>query len=107
MTEPETYPTEDDGVVTGHVPSRWLDANADGHPDERPTAVDAAQRSARTLAQGALAAAALAVLVVLTQTIGAAQSWEDIDWPTLGLLALQALLTALLSWASRYIAPPK
>ncbi len=47
--------------------------------------------------QGALAAAALAVLVVLTQTIGAARSWEDIDWPTLGLLALQALLTALLS----------
>ena len=107
MTEPETYPTEDGGAATGHVPSRWLDANADGRPDERPAAVDAAQRSRRTLAQGALAASALAVLVVLTQTIGAAQSWEDIDWATLGLLALQALLTALLSWASRYIAPPK
>ena len=107
MTEPQTYPTEDDGVVTGHVPDRYLDADGDGRPDERPAAVDAAQRSARTLAQGALAAAALAVLVVLTQTIGAAQSWEDIDWATLGLLALQALLTALLSWASRYIAPPK
>ena len=105
MTEPQTYPT-DDGVVTGHVPSRWLDANADGRPDERPAAQDAAQRSRRTLAQGALAAGALAVLVVLTQTIGAAQSWADIDWATLGLLALPALLTALLSWASRYIAPP-
>lgn len=106
MTEPETYPTEDDGVVTGHVPSRWLDADGDGHPDERPVAVDAEQRSVRTLVQGALAATALAVLVVLTQTIGAARTWEDIDWSTLGLLALQALLTALLSWASRYIAPP-
>ena len=107
MSEPQTYPTDDGGAATGHVPSRWLDANADGRPDERPAAVDAAQRSRRTLAQGALAASALAVLVVLTQTIGAAQSWEDIDWATLGLLALQALLTALLSWASRYIAPPK
>ena len=107
MTEPQTYPTDDGGAVTGHVPSRYADANGDGHPDERPTAVDATQRSVRTLAQGALAAAALAVLVVLTQTIGAAQSWEDINWATLGLLALQALLTALLSWASRYIAPPK
>lgn len=34
MTEPETYPT-DDGVVTGHVPSRWLDADGDGQPDVR------------------------------------------------------------------------
>ena len=107
MSEPQTYPTDDGGAATGHVPSRWLDANADGRPDERPAAVDAAQRSRRTLAQGALAASALAVLVVLTQTIGAARTWEDIDWSTLGLLALQALLTALLSWASRYIAPPK
>ena len=107
MSEPQTYPTDDGGAATGHVPSRWLDANADGRPDERPAAVDAAQRSRRTLAQGALAASALAVLVVLTQTIGAAQAWEDINWSTLGLLALQALLTALLSWASRYIAPPK
>ena len=107
MTEPETYRTEDDGVITGHVPEHYRDADGDGRPDERPVAADATQRSARTLAQGALAAVALAVLVVLTQTIGAAQSWEDIDWSTLGLLALQALLTALLSWASRYIAPPK
>ena len=107
MTEPQTYPTEDGGMVTGHVPTRYQDADHDGRPDERPTAVDAAQRSRRTLVQGALVSAALAVLVVLTQTIGAAQSWEDIDWATLGLLALQALLTALLSWASRYIAPPK
>lgn len=107
MTEPQTYPTEDGGVIAGHVPDRYLDADGDGHPDEREPAQDAAQRSVRTLAQGALAAIAVAVLVVLTQTIGAAQSWEDIDWSTLGLLALQALLTALLSWASRYIAPPK
>ena len=107
MSEPQTYPTDDGGAATGHVPSRWLDANADGRPDERPAAMDATQRSVRTLAQGALAAVALAVLVVLTQTIGAARTWEDIDWSTLGLLALQALLTALLSWASRYIAPPK
>ena len=107
MTEPQTYPTDDGGVMAGHVPSRYVDANGDGHPDERPTAVDATQRSVRTLAQGALAAGALAVLVVLTQTIGAARTWDDIDWATLGLLALQALLTALLSWASRYIAPPK
>ena len=74
MSEPQTYPTDDGGAATGHVPSRWLDANADGRPDERPAAVDAAQRSRRTLAQGALAASALAVLVVLTQTIGAAHA---------------------------------
>ena len=29
MTEPKTYRTEDDGVVTGHVPRRWLDADDD------------------------------------------------------------------------------
>ena len=108
MTEPQTYPTDDGGVIAGHVPPRrTIDADGDGQPDYAPAAQDAAQRSVRTLAQGALAAGALAVLVVLTQTIGAARSWEDIDWSTLGLLALQALLTALLSWASRYIAPPK
>ena len=35
MTEPQTYPTDDDGVITGHVPDRYLDADGDGTPDVR------------------------------------------------------------------------
>ena len=34
MSEPQTYPT-DDGVITGHVPGRYLDADGDGQPDVR------------------------------------------------------------------------
>lgn len=35
MTEPETYPTEG-GVITGHVPDRYPDADGDGKADVRP-----------------------------------------------------------------------
>ena len=41
MTEPQTYPTDDDGVIAGHVPDRYLAADGDGQPDVRdvPTQV--------------------------------------------------------------------
>ena len=35
MTEPETYPTADGGRITGHIPTRYQDADHDGHPDIR------------------------------------------------------------------------
>ena len=35
MTEPQTYPTDDGGVIAGHVPDRYLDADGDGQPDVR------------------------------------------------------------------------
>ena len=41
MSEPQTYPTDDGGVIAGHVPDRYLDADGDGTPDVRdvPTQV--------------------------------------------------------------------
>lgn len=36
MTEPQTYPTDDGGVIIGHVPDRYLDADGDGKADVRP-----------------------------------------------------------------------
>ena len=36
MSEPQTYPTDNDGVITGHVPDRYLDADGDGKADVRP-----------------------------------------------------------------------
>ena len=39
MTEPQTYPTDDGGVIAGHVPPRrTIDADGDGQPDYAPTA---------------------------------------------------------------------
>ena len=35
MAEPQTYPTDDGGVIVGHVPDRYLDADGDGQPDVR------------------------------------------------------------------------
>ena len=35
MSEPQTQPTDDGGVITGHVPDRYLDADGDGTPDVR------------------------------------------------------------------------
>ena len=37
MAEPyeQTQPTDDGGVIAGHVPGRYLDADGDGQPDER------------------------------------------------------------------------
>ena len=41
MTEPKTYPTDDGGVIAGHVPPRrTIDADGDGHPDVRDEAVE-------------------------------------------------------------------
>ena len=38
MTEPQTYPTDDGGVIAGHVPPRrTIDADGDGQPDYAPT----------------------------------------------------------------------
>ena len=37
MTEPQTYPTDDGGVIAGHVPPRRaIDADGDGQPDYAP-----------------------------------------------------------------------
>ena len=39
MTEPQTYPTDDGGVIAGHVPPRrTIDADGDGQPDYAPAA---------------------------------------------------------------------
>ena len=35
MSEPQTFPTDDGGVIAGHVPGRYLDADGDGTPDVR------------------------------------------------------------------------
>lgn len=39
MSEPQTYPTDDGGVIAGHVPGRYLDADGDGTPDVREPGV--------------------------------------------------------------------
>ena len=94
----------------GHTapPQRYLDADGDGVPDEKPApvAADARQRAVRTFVQGLLVAVVLAVLAVLVQTIGQARSWGEVDWPMIGLLAVQAVLAAVASYVARYLTPP-
>ena len=41
VTEPQTYPTDDGGVISGHVPGRYLDADGDGTPDVKEEVVEA------------------------------------------------------------------
>ena len=88
-------------------PQHTIDADADGQPDyATDAAADARQRALRTLLQGGAVAVLLAVLTVLVAAFSTAQSWADIDWRTLSFLAVQAVLTAAASYASRLLVPP-
>ena len=47
MTEPQTYPTDDGGVIAGHVPPRrTIDADGDGQPDYSELEVEESPRTA-------------------------------------------------------------
>ena len=91
-------------------PKRALDADNDGHGDYaakvEDVSADARQRAGRTFVQNLAVAVLIAVLMVLVQTVGAAKTWEDIDWGTVALLAVQAILSAVASYAARFVVPP-
>ena len=46
MSEPQTYPTDDGGVIAGHVPGRYLDADGDGKPDYAEVEFEESPRTA-------------------------------------------------------------
>ena len=49
MSEPQTYPTDDGGVIAGHVPGRFLDADGDGTPDVKEVVKDEANPALLTI----------------------------------------------------------
>lgn len=68
--------------------------------------IDRRERSLRTLAQGAVVTAVVALATVLAAGV-AGRPLDEVDWSALAGMAGGAVLTAVASYVAANLAPPK